>query len=861
MKVKISRIIIIDIIIAAVFAAAIGFLGVTHQKWHIVSEMESFTERTLGLEGILTNYLMGEQKICNNWARYVNKEGMTIEEAVEFVRKSEREGVMAHIVYTDDGNYNGLSTDASAAAPDNYSVSYAHLDYLQEVREEDFSENRINALKVFSNPVNGVMSFGFYHPVILKDGKKTRDALLIRVVSVSEIEDRFEYMSKEYGYVEIAIVDMDGNYILKGPGFKHQNFFEECSDYNSEYTYEDIKEMMTGRQGSTLLVNDENEECLVAHIPLEYRTDRILVDFMKSSELPASYFVQILIALTILGLGILLVFNVRMLRRCETNLTEASGTADASVQEKKEFLSTMSHNIRNPLNEIIGLSSIARSKSEDTELVQEYLREINLTGDNLVTMINDIQDTYDMEAGRLTLDPVNFSIARCAERLSHIAGYYSRRKNLDFNFYIDRIEHEDLVGDRLRIDQIFFNILLNALQYTEENGRVDIELGEDVGRTPETVQIIYRVSDTGIGMDADVLANAYEPFFRGEDALSYNPDGRGMGLAVTKQIVDLMGGTIECRSRKGSGTTVTVVLELPVAEQNVESMVLPAKHVLVLDDDEKLRLTAQETLYSLGIVAEIASTGEEAIHMIEEEHEDGEDYDLAIIDWRMAEMDGLTAAKLIKEKMGDASPRLLISAYEWSDFQEDAEKIGIDGFISKPLFRVTMYWKIAEMLGIGMEAIKEDDFIRGMNVLVVEDNNVNWGIVAYILENYGITCEHASNGRKAVERMIEAKPMEFSAILMDVRMPEMNGIEATKAIRNLQNVNADIPIIAMTAMTFADDVDACMDAGMDGFLEKPVEAQRLIKELRRIRKQRMGSRINLGRNHVQFDDDSGDPIL
>ena len=313
--------------------------------------------------------------------------------------------------------------------------------------------------------------------------------------------------------------------------------------------------------------------------------------------------------------------------------------------------------------------------------------------------------------------------------------------------------------------------------------------------------------------------------------------GTGLGLAITKQMIELMNGSIDCQSELGKGTTFTVILELPVAEKQLEEMRLPQMKVLLADDDPVTLETAGDTLRSLGAEVDTATSGAEAVGKVTAEH----DYRVVILDWKMPDMDGLEVARRIRAEVGDDVPILLISAYDWSDMEEITEKAGVNGFISKPLFRSTLFAKLNEILGNeSTRSDQEDDAdIAGARILVAEDNDINWEIISMLLQMHGVETERAENGKLAVERIERSEEGEFNLVFMDIQMPVMNGIEATKRIRSLDKPwQSGIPIIAMTADAFSENIAECLAAGMNGHIAKPVDMKLVIKEIKRIKEER-----------------------
>jgi signal transduction histidine kinase/DNA-binding response OmpR family regulator len=549
----------------------------------------------------------------------------------------------------------------------------------------------------------------------------------------------------------------------------------------------------------------------------------------------------LLIGFVSIGLIILFVFDLVVMLMFNKKLQITAREARSASKAKTDFLSTMSHDIRTPMNAIIGLTTIAQKNIDDKKSVSDALHKITLASNHLLTLINDILDISKVESGKLNLSPQTFSIVLTAENLMNLSQPLIKQKNIDFSFHISRIEKEYLYADQLRLNQIYINILSNAIKYTEPYGKVSVDLKEEESEKEGCIKLTYRVSDTGIGMSKSFMETMYQPFSRQTDSRINSIQGTGLGLAITKQMVDLMEGTIECESEEGKGTTFTVVLDIPLSDYQRGEMKLEAFDVLIADDDEVLLETAKDTLSSLGLNVEEARSGLEAIGMIKHRHELGKGYNIVIIDLKMPDIDGIETIRRIRSEIDSDTPILLISAYEWQDVEREAKEAGVNGFLSKPLFKSTLYDKINEVLGTKAKAAEPDgDYsdLEGVNVLIAEDYDINWEIISALLSMYGITAERAENGKVCLEKMKAAKPNEYTLIFMDIQMPEMNGLDATREIRKLEDpYQSSIPIIAMTADAFSENVTECLNAGMNGHIAKPVDIKLVIKEIRRIKEE------------------------
>ena len=814
-------------------------------KYATQRQIEHYESTTITMEHVTENYLEGEQRICDVWARYINSENMTIEEAASFIRISHvLPNASAHIVYVD--TLSGLSTRARQDSANDYTVSYERLNLLNDVSWISNIGDSINISRAYTNPINGEQSIAFCNFISLRDPEtgKPRDAILLRLLPISELEQKWVFPQEEFENVELSMIDAAGDYIIKGHSFKNSSFFEFYRSYNSldPASAQELFGRMTSSTGSLTMLNSRGEECILAFTPVAATEGWTLLSFMPMKDLRINTENWLLIGVISAGLLILFVFDLAVIVNFNKKLQAAAQEAASANKAKTDFLSTMSHDIRTPMNAIIGLTTIAEKNLGDTESVGENLRKITLASNHLLTLINDILDISKVESGKLTLSPLTFSIVETVENLVNLSQPMIKEKNIEFNFRTGRMEKEYLYADQLRLNQIYINILSNAIKYTEPGGRVSVDMRVEESEKPGCVRLSYIVSDSGIGMSPEFMANMYQPFSRQTDSRVNRIQGTGLGLAITKKMVDLMGGSIDCQSEQGKGTTFTVILDLPIADRQREDMMLEPMDVLVVDDDEILLETAVDTLESLGVTADRAGSGLEALGMITHRHQTGRDYSVVILDWKMPDIDGVETIRRIRTEVNSSVPILLISAYDWSDIEEKAKEAGANGFVSKPLFRSRLYDKINELLGNEAKSVEpENDYsdLQGMNILIAEDNDINWEIISTMLGMFGITTERAENGRICVEKMNHAAEGKYDLIFMDIQMPEMNGLDATRKIRTLDDPWASsIPIIAMTADAFSENVMECLNAGMNGHIAKPVDIKLVIKEIRRIKEEK-----------------------
>ncbi|MCM1320572.1 MAG: response regulator [Bacteroides sp.] len=592
------------------------------------------------------------------------------------------------------------------------------------------------------------------------------------------------------------------------------------------------------------MINQINREVIMAallrHASMK-KDDPTLLDFFKRY---AHLFVIVLVVFVscIAAAFAMYIRKSRAYAReqeeMQSSLKKALEMADAANKAKTQFLSSMSHDIRTPMNAIVGMTDIAKKHTDDKEKLEDCLDKITLSSHHLLTLINDVLDISKIESGRLTLNPINFSLRSTTDNLVNIVRPMIKSKRQEFEVRIHNVNCETLYGDELRVSQIFINILSNAVKYTPDGGKIILDLHEEFV-DEQTVRLTYIVKDNGIGMSREYMEKMYDTFTRANDSRINKVQGTGLGLAIVRQMVMLMDGTIECESEVDKGTTFTVKLELPVGEEKRKVYTLPPIDILFVDDDEVFLTITEDTVEEMGANVETAATGEKALELVKKRHEEGRDYSIAIVDWRLPGMSGAETVRAIREIAGEDTSIILVSAYDWSDIEEDAKTSGADGFISKPLFKSYLAEKIELVISKGeaKTAMPEDKNgdLKGLHVLVAEDNDINWEIISELLEMQGITADHAENGKEALSAMENAEDGKYSLILMDVQMPLMNGREATAELRKSpRGYVKNIPIIAMTADAFAEDIAACLAAGMDGHVPKPVDMDKLFQEMRRV---------------------------
>ncbi len=520
-------------------------------------------------------------------------------------------------------------------------------------------------------------------------------------------------------------------------------------------------------------------------------------------------------------------------------LNDALSAAEEASKAKTAFLSNMSHEIRTPMNAIIGLDSIALNDPDVPERTREYLEKIGASAEHLLGLINDILDMSRIESGRLTLKNEEFSFGKLLEAVNTMFSSQCQDKGLSYKCSINSDIDEYYIGDNTKLRQVLINILGNAVKFTDEGGEVKLQI-ERKAKFEGKSTLCFKISDTGIGISEEYLPHIFDPFSQ-EDSSSTNKYGSsGLGMAITKRIVEMMNGNIRVESQKGVGTTfiVTVTLSDSDRTDNGEQYddIHPEKMtVLIIDDDPVALKHAQLVLEKVGVTSETADNGKKAVEMVKLRHARREPYKLILVDWKMPELDGIETTRMIRKAVGHESAIIILTAYRWDDIQDEAIQAGVDSFLPKPLFAAAIMDEFKS--AVKKKKLSEQDGkaktdLRGKRVLLAEDMAINAEIMMMVLNMREIKADHAENGRIAVELFASHPEGYYDAILMDMRMPEMDGLEASRTIRAMERADAKtVPIIALTANAFDEDVQRSMQAGLNAHLSKPVQPEVLFDTL------------------------------
>ncbi|MDE7185376.1 MAG: response regulator [Lachnospiraceae bacterium] len=680
-------------------------------------------------------------------------------------------------------------------------------------------------------------------------GGKTSSAMVAAIPM--EYLEKVLSLDGENSLMYSYIIRRDGTFVIRT---RENSFFDNINqtfcEYNGKsaerYAQELQEAISTNVEYATVAcIGNERKYLLCTKLPnsewyllslMPFGTlDRILQDLSLDRQSAT-----LLMCFIIIG-GIVIIFMIyyKLSRQQMMELEMARREAIKANKAKSEFLSSMSHDIRTPMNGIVGMTAIAMANIDNQERVKDCLGKITLSSRHLLGLINDVLDMSKIESGKLTLNMNQVSLREIMDSIVNIVQPQVKEHQQHFDIFIQKIQTEDVHCDSVRLNQILINLLSNAIKFTPEGGRINVYLEqEDSPLGDKYVRCHFRVKDSGIGMTHEFQEKIFDTFTREEKAQINKIEGTGLGMAITKAIVDTMKGNIELHSAPGRGSEFHITLDLEKADTKVEDMKLPPWRMLVVDNNKDLCQSAVESLKEIGIEAQWAVDGETAVAMAKKCHEEKNGFEIVLLDWKMPGMDGLHTAREMREHLGENVPILIISAYDWSEIEDEAKEAGVQGFISKPLFKSNLYLGLSRyMLDAPEEETKKETIshssFKGKRILLAEDNDLNWEIAEDLLSEAGFQLERAENGQICVQKFEQSELDYYDVVLMDIRMPVMNGYDAAKAIRALTRKDAKLPIIAMTADAFSDDIQRCLDCGMNEHVAKPIDVNRLTQLLKK----------------------------
>lgn len=516
-------------------------------------------------------------------------------------------------------------------------------------------------------------------------------------------------------------------------------------------------------------------------------------------------------------------------------LKDAFDAAEEANHAKSDFLSRMSHDIRTPMNAIMGMTAVAAMNIDDKERLMDCLNKITLSSRHLLALINDVLDMSKIESGRVTLSVEEFEMSQAVESLLAIIHPQIQAKNQKLKVSVANIIHEGVIGDPLRLQQVFVNIMGNAVKFTPEGGTITFSIHEKPSHIPGSGCYEFIFEDTGIGMQKEFLEKIFEPFARAENSGSRNTEGTGLGMSIARNIVRMMNGDIQIESEPGVGSKFTVMLYLKLQDvEEEDAECLKELNVLVADDEQDACESTCEILNSIGMCADGVLSGDAAIARVEEARENAGEYAVVILDWKMPGKCGVETAREIRKKMGNEVPIIILTAYDWSSIEQEARAAGVNAFIAKPLFKSRLLYVLKSVISPQKEdevsdvnEFEQSDY-SGKRVLVVDDNDLNIEIAEELLTHIGIRVEKARDGKQAVDMLRDKAANYYDMVFMDIQMPVMNGYEAVREIRaSAREDLKTVPIVAMSADAFSDDIQKAAVSGMNGHVAKPIELPKL----------------------------------
>ena len=525
-------------------------------------------------------------------------------------------------------------------------------------------------------------------------------------------------------------------------------------------------------------------------------------------------------------------------------LEQALTMAQSANKAKTVFLNNMSHDIRTPMNAIIGYTGLAASHIDSKEIVAEYLRKIGQSSEHLLSLINDILDMSRIESGKMTLNEQPENLSEIVHTIRSITQSSIASKKIDFFVDVFDVHDEFVLCDKLRVNQVLLNVLSNAIKYTPARGMITLKVSECSADLPGYALYRFSVKDNGIGMSEEFIKTIFEPFTRVKSSTVSGIQGTGLGMAISKNIIDMMGGKIEIKSKENAGTEVVIDFNFKLAPTQGENdsgtlTKLKGLRGLVVDDDLDACVSISKMLKDISMRSEWCSSGKEAVFRAQTAYEEGDNFSVYIIDWLMPDMNGIETARRIRAVVGNLTPIIILTAYDWADIEKEAYEAGVTAFANKPLFMSDLKKTLIQCCDPqSFVPVKEEkpDY-SGKKILLVEDNEMNREIACEVLEEYGFVIDTAEDGVYAVEKMEKVEPGQYDLILMDIQMPLMDGYEATRRIRAMSNpVAANIPIIAMTANAFEEDRQLALAAGMNEHITKPLDISKLLSTLSEILK-------------------------
>ncbi|WWZ59645.1 response regulator [Butyrivibrio fibrisolvens] len=777
------------------------------------SSIASFENMTTTTAQIIANYLEDEQHLCDIWANYINGSAdagtpMTIEEAISYIRKAKiSPEISGHLIYIDDGSMAGISTTASTTDPSDYSVKYSHISIFENLEISNVN-GAVNLTRAYTNPLNGVQSIAFLNNVKVVDSETgaMREGLIIRVVPVSRLEQKLVFLKGEYENVEISLIDWDGDYMIHGKSLKNSNFFEYFKSYNpmSTQEYNKVMDAIRTGTGSMHIRNSKREDSVIAYTPLSGIESWFLVAYIPAKELTASRSIDwLLLGIVSVGLMVLLHFNIFILLKFNRKLSVAAQAANQANEAKSLFLSTMSHDIRTPMNAIIGMNEMILRKSSDDETLM-YSESIRTAGNTLLGIINDILDFSKIEAGKMEIIDVDYNFVSLLNDLVNMVQRRAEEKGLSFELDVDRNIPGIMHGDEIRIKQVITNILSNAVKYTKEGGIVFSVSGQKCEDNEDYVILHVSVKDTGIGIKKEDLDRLFVAFERIEEKRNRNIEGTGLGMAIAQSFLEMMDSKLQVESEYGKGSVFSfdlkqkVVKWEPIGDFDTAfkrflserkkyrvQFVAPKAKMLVVDDTEVNLKVFCSLLSETRMQIETADSGDACIALFKRIR-----YDVIFLDHMMPDKDGIETLKEMKALLDTPNkdtPVICLTANAVSGMREMYINAGFDDYLTKPidtgrLESMLLRYLPPELVEKPADTSGDDDKkAEAKRSILVVDSDIAFlrQVKEWLSDSYNVVVVKSKE-----QALTYLEKHDADLILIDLNEESQNGFDKSKIIRN-----------------------------------------------------------------------------
>ena len=777
------------------------------------SSIASFENMTTTTAQIIANYLEDEQHLCDIWANYINGSAeagtpMTIDEAISYIRKAKiSPEISGHLIYIDDGSMAGISTTASTTDPSDYSVNYSHISIFDNLEISNVN-GVVNLTRAYTNPHNGVQSIAFLNNVNVLDSETgaMREGLIIRVVPVSRLEQKLVFLKGEYENVEISLIDWDGDYMIHGKSLKNSNFFEYFKSYNpmSTQEYNKVMDAIRTGTGSMHIRNSKREDSVIAYTPLSGIESWFLVAYIPAKELTVSRSIDwLLLGIVSVGLMVLLHFNIFILLNFNRKLSVAAQAANQANEAKSLFLSTMSHDIRTPMNAIIGMNEMILRKSSDDETLM-YSESIRTAGNTLLGIINDILDFSKIEAGKMEIIDVDYNFVSLLNDLVNMVQRRAEEKGLSFELDVDRNIPGIMHGDEIRIKQVITNILSNAVKYTKEGGIVFSVSGQKCEDNEDYVILHVSVKDTGIGIKKEDLDRLFVAFERIEETRNRNIEGTGLGMAIAQSFLEMMDSKLQVESEYGKGSVFSfdlkqkVVKWEPIGDFDTAfkrflserkkyrvQFVAPKAKILVVDDTEVNLKVFCSLLSETRMQIETADGGDACIALFKRIR-----YDVIFLDHMMPDKDGIETLKEMKalsDTPNKDTPVICLTANAVSGMREMYINAGFDDYLTKPidtgrLESMLLRYLPPELVEKPADTSGDDDKkAEAKRSILVVDSDIAFlrQVKEWLSDSYNVVVVKSKE-----QALTYLEKHDADLILIDLNEESQNGFDESKIIRN-----------------------------------------------------------------------------